>query len=47
MIASIDTNIWGFLAVPTGVFVCFGPALFVWVKNEYFSRPPHEPGSDL
>jgi hypothetical protein len=35
MIALIDSNIWGFLAVPVGVLVCFGPALFVWVREEY------------
>jgi hypothetical protein len=40
MIAVIDTNIWGFLAVPVGVTLCFGPALFVWVRDEYFSKPP-------
>jgi len=40
MIAVIDTNIWGFLAVPVGVALCFGPALFVWIKDEYFSKPP-------
>jgi len=47
MISSVDTNIWGFLAVPIGVLLCFGPALFVWIKNEYFSRPPDGDGGDL
>lgn len=47
MIDSVDTNIWGFLAVPVGVLLCFGPALFVWVKDEYFSRPPGGPEGDL
>jgi len=42
MIAAVDTNIWGFLAVPVGVLLCFGPALFVWIKNEYISRPPDD-----
>jgi hypothetical protein len=45
MIASVDTNIWGFLAVPVGVALCFGPALFVWLKLEYFSPPPDEGGN--
>jgi hypothetical protein len=40
MIAVIDTNIWGFLGVPIGIAVCFGPALLVWLKEEYFSKPP-------
>jgi hypothetical protein len=42
MTAVIDTNIWGFLAMPIGVLLCFGPALFVWIKNEYFSGPPED-----
>ena len=43
MLSAIDTNIWGFLAVPVGVLFCFGPALFVWIKNQYFSGPPEGP----
>jgi hypothetical protein len=39
MTTVVDTNIWGFLAVPVGVLLCFGAALFVWIKDEYFSRP--------
>jgi hypothetical protein len=42
MIASVDTNIWGFIAMPLGVVVCFGPALAVWIKKEYFSGPPSD-----
>ena len=47
MLDSIDTNIWGFLAVPVGVVVCFGPALIVWLKQEYFSGPPENHDSGL
>jgi len=42
MMAFVDTNIWGFLAVPAGVVVCFGPALFVWLRAELQSRPPEK-----
>ena len=42
MLAFMDSNIWGFLAIPVGVVACFGPALFVWIKSEYFSRRPGE-----
>ena len=42
MISFFDRNIWGFLAVPVGVAVCFGPALLVWVKREYFDRKPDD-----
>jgi hypothetical protein len=39
MIALMDANIWGFLAVPVGVLICFGPALAVWIRKEC-SGPP-------
>jgi len=29
-----DLSIWGVLAMPTGVVLCFGPALLVWLKQE-------------
>jgi hypothetical protein len=29
-----DLNIWGILAVPVGVLLCFGPALIVWIRAE-------------
>jgi len=32
-------NVWGFLAVPLGVLICFGPGLFVWLKEEYKTSP--------
>jgi hypothetical protein len=47
MIASVDSNIWGFLAVPVGLLLCFGPALFVWIKKEYFSGPSDGRGGEL
>jgi hypothetical protein len=42
MLIAVDTNIWGFLAVPVGVLVCFGPALVFWIIREYFSGPPKD-----
>jgi hypothetical protein len=29
-----NLNYWGLLSMATGVLVCFGPALFVWIKAE-------------
>jgi len=29
-----DLSIWGVLAMPVGVAICFGPALFTWLKAE-------------
>jgi hypothetical protein len=47
MTAWIDSNIWGFLAMPVGVAVCFGPVLLVWLKKEYFASPPEDRQGDL
>jgi hypothetical protein len=47
MIALMDSNIWGFLAVPVGVVVCFGPALLVWLKEEYLGSSPEDRQGDL
>jgi len=42
MVAVMDANIWGLLAMPVGVLFCFGPALAVWAILEFksSSRPP-------
>ena len=37
MLALADLNYWGFIAMPVGVVICFGPALLVWLKAEYRS----------
>jgi len=29
-----DVNLWGIFVVPIGLTICFGPALFVWLKEE-------------
>ncbi|PYK99582.1 MAG: hypothetical protein DME19_08105 [Verrucomicrobia bacterium] len=29
-----DLSIWGVLAMPVGVAICFGSALFTWLKAE-------------
>src|SRR5262249_39727987 len=29
-----DANIWGLLAMPLGVALCFGPILFLWLRAE-------------
>jgi len=30
-----DLSIWGVIAMPVGVAICFGPALFMWLKAEF------------
>ncbi len=30
----MNLNYWGYLSVLAGVLLCFGPALFVWIKAE-------------
>src|ERR1044071_5789481 len=32
-----DLSIWGVIAMPIGVMICFGPALIVWLKEEFKS----------
>ncbi len=39
MMAFLDSNIWGLLAMPTGVLIGFGAALFVWLRDELRSSP--------
>ena len=39
MMAFVDSNIWGFLAMPVGVIICFGPGLVVWLIAEYLTPP--------
>jgi len=29
-----DLSIWGVIAMPVGVAICFGPALVTWLKAE-------------
>lgn len=51
MMASIDaSNIWGLLAGPIAVLVCYGPAIFMWLMREATSgkdiqreNDPHSP----
>jgi hypothetical protein len=35
MLANIDNNIWGLLAVPVGVLLGFGPAIVAWLLRSY------------
>jgi hypothetical protein len=35
-----DLNTWGLIAVPVGLTICFGVALFVWLREEI--RAPKE-----
>jgi hypothetical protein len=37
-----DLSIWGVLAMPLGVALCFGPALLVWLKDELGGSKEHE-----
>ena len=39
-----DLSIWGVLAMPVGVAICFGPALVVWLKDELKSEEEHKDG---
>jgi len=34
-----ELSYWGIWCVPLGLVICFGPALFVWLKEE-FKTPP-------
>ncbi len=43
MMAVIDSNLWGFFAMPVGVVLCFGPGLFVWLKAELETQRPDKP----
>jgi len=29
-----DLSIWGVIGMPVGVAICFGPALFMWLRAE-------------
>jgi hypothetical protein len=42
MMAALDSNVWGFLAMPLGILLCFGPGLFVWLKAELETPPPEK-----
>ena len=37
-----DLSIWGVLAMPLGVALCFGPALLVWLKEELGTPDEHK-----
>ena len=37
---TFDTNFWGLFAMPTGLLLCFGPALIVWLKTELSTQSP-------
>jgi hypothetical protein len=30
-----DLSYWGMVLVPIGLVLCFGPALLVWLKEEF------------
>jgi hypothetical protein len=36
-------NLWGFLAVPVGISLCFSPALIAWFIAEYINPPAEKP----
>jgi hypothetical protein len=31
----MDLATWGLIVVPIGVAICFGPALLVWLREEF------------
>jgi hypothetical protein len=35
-----DLSIWGVIAMPIGVAICFGPALVTWLRAEI--KPPEK-----
>jgi hypothetical protein len=35
MLANIDSNIWGLLAVPVGLALGFGPVVIAWLWSSY------------
>ena len=37
----MDANLMGLIVVPIGVFLCFGPALLVWLREELASEGPY------
>ena len=37
-----DLSIWGVIAMPLGVALCFGPALLVWLKEELGTSEKHK-----
>lgn len=40
---AIDSNVWGLLAMPMGLLVCFGPVLVAWVIAECRSASQEHP----
>jgi hypothetical protein len=44
MTTLIDDNIWGIIAMPIGISVCFGPALICWLIEER-RQTPAEPAT--
>jgi hypothetical protein len=35
-----DLSLWGVFAMPVGLTLCFGPALFVWIRMELKAESP-------
>ena len=31
---ALDSNIWGWLALPTGLVICFAPPIILWLIAE-------------
>ena len=42
IMADNNLNIWGLLAMPAGVAICFGTALVVWLWKEIHAGPEDE-----
>jgi hypothetical protein len=38
MLGLNDSNVWGFLAIPVGLALCFGPPLLLWIRRECSSK---------
>ena len=38
-----DVNLWGIIAMPVGVAICFGPLLLAAIMTRPDSPPPENP----
>jgi hypothetical protein len=39
---TIDSNIWGWLALPVGLLLCFAPPMVLWLTAELRGDQPEE-----
>ena len=39
-------RIFSFFAMPVGILICFGPALVVWLREEYITSGQSKPDAE-